>query len=146
MKIEDLKYLRAVYSTCSKKDLNACTPILYKKLSSVGLEKTITHFQDLRDNFTYIPYTKHLKGLSHHCNLGPSRRPIKCYKYIIEVLKNLRGELNLIESHKLNHVIINTSSKGPKGARKCGRGRRYPEDSLKHRLLFVLGEPLNTNK
>ena len=134
----ELKYLKGVYSTCSKKDLNACTPILFKKLNNKGLEDTIKYFEKLLNNFEYIPYRKHLKGLSHHSNLGPSRRPIKCYKYIIEVLKGMRGVLSSRKDLVVSHVLINTSGKGPKGVRKGGRGRRYLEDSLRHRITLVL--------
>lgn len=137
-----LIYISGCYSAISKKDLNACTPIVHKKLNSSSLEQTITHFQTLKSKFQYIPYSKHLKGLSHHSNLGPSRRPVKCYNYVIEVLKGMRGAFSTYESKPvINHVLINTSAKGPKGARKGGRGRRFPEDSLKHKILLILTIP-----
>ena len=138
----DRYYLRGAYSTCSKKDLNACAPIVFKKLGSKGLEDTITHFQKCLKDQVYIPYKKHVSGLSHHCGLGPSRRPLKCYKHVIEFLKGVRGAFKYLEQNrrelKIRHVLINTSTKRlPKGVRKGSRGRRHPEDSTMHRVVLV---------
>ena len=132
-----IKHLKGPFQSLSKKDLLACSKVLKKVLPN-GLEKAIEHFKTLILKNTYIPYQKHLTGLSHHAGLGPSRRPVKCYKYVVSYLKNLRGALNNLK-YTLEGVLINeTTNKRNIGVIRCARGRRYRKDARNYNLFLQI--------
>ena len=121
-----------------KKDLVACAKVLINKLRKKGLEDTLKVFENYIKNNQYIPYTKHLRGLAHHQGLGPARRPLKTYKYVIEFLKGLRGVIEKVEkseSFSYLEVLINQRSRR-KGILLKSKGRAYLKDKKQFNLIL----------
>lgn len=122
----------------SRKDLINVAKELKEKLRKKNIEETSDYFKDLLKNQKYIKYKKHLGGCAHHCGLGPSRRPLKTYNYVIEVLKNLKQDYNnLTKNYFLNRVIVNLdTSKRLGGVISCGRSVVFRKDSRTAYLKF----------
>ena len=85
-------------SRISRKDLVLFLKFLKDNLNKRGLEGTIDLVKNYLSKQIYLPYKKHLSGLSHHSKKGPSRRPSKVYKYLIDSLKGFRGIYNIDNS------------------------------------------------
>lgn len=124
----------------SIKDLINTVAHLRKVLKTKkDFEPSLLHFEDLFKKQKYIRYKKHLRGVSHHCGLGPSRRPLLTYKYIIEVLKNLKTDIGNLKEAKISRVIVNIDT-----AHKLGgvitksHNRMYRKDGRKSYLTFFV--------
>ena len=75
-------------------------------------QKVLKHFEDLKQKQKYISYKKHLGGLAHHNNLGPSKRPLKGYGYVIQFLRS-RKELikNILAKKSKIEVLVLTTGR-----------------------------------
>ena len=94
-------------------------------MSSQGYDKTLEHFKQLFRKQHYIKYFKHLRGVSHHTNLGPSRRPLKTYQFIIETLKNQSHFFKEHSKYELKRVILLNGSRQRLGLITKSRNRAY---------------------
>lgn len=108
-------------------------------LKKQSLEKAIEHFKSLYEGQKYIAYKKHLRGVSHHHGLGPSRRPLKTYLYMIQVLKNFRADVNRLPQSKISRIIVNiTNNYHLGGGISKGLGRIYRKDNRRCYLKFYI--------
>ena len=127
--------LKGPLASVSRKDLNASVRALLPKLKEKGLEPSIEYLKHNIKYSKYIPYTKYKSGLCAHAGHVSARRPIKCYLYLLNFLKGLRGSLG---EKKVDQIIINQSTYlNPKGTRKGGRGRQSREDSRLYRAIIL---------
>jgi hypothetical protein len=121
----EYKLLKSPSFKGSKKDLVNVAMELKNKMSSRGYERTLEHFKELFRKQHYIRYTKHLSGVSHHKNLGPSRRPLKTYKFIIETLKNQAYFFKANTEYDLKRVLVLNGSRQRLGLIRRARNRAY---------------------
>lgn len=111
--------------------------LILKKNASFDL--ALDRFKEMIEKNHYISYKKHVKGLSHHVGLGPSRRPILTYKYIVEVLKNLKTDISKLNNYKVSRIILNiTNNHRLGGFITKSRGRAYSKDSRRANLVFFI--------
>lgn len=109
--------------------------IMKKKDSSA----VIQHFEDLFKKQKYIAYKKHLGGVCHHKSLGPSRRPLKTYRYIIEVMKNLKTDIERLKNRFISRIIVNISTKNRLGGViSKSHNMMYRKDSRRGYLTFFI--------
>ena len=131
--------IKGPYASVSRKDLKNLAWYLKSyesrrqrtyKDSSKRINHLITHQEP-------IPYRFHLKGVSHRPGLGPGRTPMKCYRYLQQVFKCQKGLLDKTLTMKLHRVLIQGStSKLRGGYRRASRGRAYPTERKKHRVVL----------
>lgn len=138
----NLKIVKGPNEDLSKKDLVEVVPVLKKKLNSGSLETTIKSFQTYVQRQIYVRYKKHTTGVAHHGKLGPSRRPIKIYKHIISVLKNLRGTfsdiLKVHSNYRVQRILVNSTGYKKGGIIRRSHGSAALKKIKHHRLVFYL--------
>jgi hypothetical protein len=102
-------------------------------------QKVQKTFENYVKNETYIPYTTHLRGVSHHIKRGPCRRPIKTYKYVVNALKGLKSTFEFLEKNGFEYkqLMINSSGFKPGGVIRHARGAAYRKKIKHHALVFV---------
>lgn len=135
---EEKKFTTPVFKG-SIKDLINTVAHLRQMIKTKDTATLIDHFKDLLVNQKYIKFKKHLRGVSHHCGLGPSRRPLLTYKYLIMVLKNLKTDIQNLKDRKISRVIVNISNKKRLGGViSKSHNRMYKKDSRKSYLSFFI--------
>ena len=123
----------------SRKDLINVIAQIRKVLRTKNYLDTMAHLKLLIENEWYISYKKHLGGIAHHRNLGPSARPKKTYLYVYEVLKNFRWEMCNLKNAKVSRIIINyNNTRHLGGAIMRSRGQSYAKDSRQFYLKFFV--------
>ena len=90
--------------------------ILNEKLNKEGYNLTLEYFKNLKSKELYIPYFRHLGGVSHHKNLGPSARPKSAYTYVIDFLK--KRKFLFKENQKYETLILKTGRNRSKPAKR----------------------------
>ena len=131
--------IRTPLEDISRKDLLQVCPILKKKLNKGTLQYTIDCFQKYLKNKTYVKYQSHLGGISHHSKLGPARRPLKIYRYLIQSLKGLKETFNnLKKPYQVERVLINSTGYLRGGIIRASRGRAFMKKRKQYNLVLVL--------
>ena len=123
----------------SRKDLINVIAHIRKVLRTKNYLDTMAHLKLMIENKWYIPYKKHLGGIAHHGNLGPSARPNKTYLYVYEVLKNFRWEMCNLKNAKISRIIINyNNTRHLGGAIMRSRCQSFAKDSRQFYLKFFV--------
>lgn len=118
----------------SRKDLVAVARFLKRILKKYGIEHTINTFKDYLRNQRYI---KTYTYGAHHSGLGPSRRPLKVYSYVIKNLtKILKDVVKKERSLKLIGVKCLSTCKYRGGIRRYAKGRANSENSRNYYMCL----------